>query len=152
MEWIKWAHVDKAGRYLANQPHLIDVGSIAGGTAASMPPQVCHVVTLRGDIRRGSSAVAGRVYLPPAFSIQLDSGRMNVADAQTVATQMATLIKAINTANGGANGHVILASRQGKKFGPAMQAVTSVQCGLALDTQRRRRSAMREDYVTVPLG
>lgn len=124
-----------------NQSVLADIpGGVGGGTA--YPNQVCCVVTLTTGFSRGP-AHKGRFYLPlPAGMPVAADGRCLAAVAASVSTQTSTFISQLNTVN--ADYEVAVFSR--KDGAPGNRRVIGNVVGRVLDTQRRRRRALAEDW------
>lgn len=152
LEWWKWAPIGTDGKYL-DTPALVEaelhvVGSAA--TIANAPGQLSACVTLRSDKKRGSASV-GRFYPPPqAMNITAD-GVLVASKRDEFATAAKSLINALNAGSTGGELEVSLCSPGGKKTQPDQRKVISVAVGRVIDTQRRRRSALPEEAVTVPL-
>jgi hypothetical protein len=111
-------------------------------------PQVAHCVTLRSAVN--TPRTRGRFFLPlPKWSIQQADALISTADAQTVATAVATLVSNLNNKPGiGSEGYgVCVASTFGTN-----SMVTNISAGRALDTIRTRRNNLQEAYVSAPVS
>lgn len=119
-------------------------GNAPGQTA---PNQTALVATLRTSAagRRGK----GRMYLPfvaPQFGTADD--RVPSSAITPLATALASMITTINTVAIGATGPfpIVVQSRAGT---PSAPPVTAIAVGDVVDTQRRRRDALRETYTVL---
>lgn len=102
-------------------------------------PQTTVCVSLTTGLRRGP-AHAGRFYPPSCSGISAD-GRIGAADATGMALGAANLIADINASNGGLGGVVVYSAN-----GPTTEPVTGTRVGRVVDTQRRRRRNLLEEY------
>ena len=144
LDLVKANMVGPDGRYVSSdETVLAEVAPpVNGGKSGSfLPPQCTVAVSLLTGSTRGL-AHRGRFY-PPATAVGVDSatGGLVQSEQQSMATAAATLISALNAIEGY---EVIVASdtREG-----AFRAVTAVEVGSVIDTQRRRRSALPEQYL-----
>ena len=122
---------------------------VRGPGTQLLPAQLSTALTLETGVRRGLAA-RGRIFLPP-INVQLgDSGHIETAARSGIATAGATFIRDLNNWPGldlGVNNlRVVVLGRDG-----STRAVTGVSVGSVVDTQRRRRSALKEVYTTVPI-
>ena len=143
---MKASLIDANGRVVRNPDGSLvqreaapPLGPVAGAASSNLHPyQVACVVSL--DTPRRSRSGRGRLYLPTPGILVGSDGRIAATDRDTVLTQAETWIEAINSAAGPVN-RVIVASSSGVN-----SPVTAVRVGRVLDTQRRRRSDLVEDY------
>jgi len=141
--FVKCNTIGTDGRYVGDGTNEITYADIPGGTAASYwhANQVALAVSLTTGFSRGV-AHRGRFYLPlPAFDIGTD-GRVGEAQADSVVGSLNTLRTAVNAAGAG---HV-MAVMSRKDGAPGHRAVTGFEVGTVLDTQRRRRRSLAENY------
>ncbi len=121
---------------------------VHGTTAEPTHPwQIANVLSLI-TTRHGPRG-KGRMYLPiPAFAIS--GGKVDASQRAAALNTAATAMGAINSALevDGAVGpfHVAVASSLGE-----IHPVTQLRMGRVLDTQRRRRDALTEEYLTVSI-
>lgn len=113
-------------------------GTEAGGNLSHIIPQGAHALTLRTAIVRGHAS-HGRVYLPPVCSTLQTDGRITQAQCDLMASNYGGFLTSINTIAGISS--AVVMSRVGAG---ASAAVTSVQMGRVVDTQRRRRRSLAE--------
>jgi len=143
LSFIKLNAIGPDGRYLAPATNETVMADVAGGGPASPshPNQVALAISLETGFTRGP-AHSGRFYMPlPGFGVAAD-GLMAASDRDLVKASATTLLGAINATN--AIWKVGVFSR---KLGAAgHRAVTSIAVGRALDTQRRRRRSLVENY------
>lgn len=122
---------------------------IDGGGVGNAPPnQVALALTLTTDVQRGP-ANKGRIYIPLPMAVPAPDGLISDADATAIMHSFRTLLEDISDTPGidsDATPDVLVMSR--KAGSPAARYVTGVKVGRVLDTQRRRRNAIRENYVS----
>jgi hypothetical protein len=106
-------------------------------------PQGTQAVSLQTALRRGP-AHAGRFYPPTCSPVMID-GRVAAAETALQAGSASQLISDINGSNAG---KVVVFSQ----IGPVTNDVTGVRVGRVVDTQRRRRRNLLEDYQVNDLG
>ena len=140
---IKAAAVGTDGHYLTDP--TIFGGVTNSGNDSQVLPQSSLVVSLRSDEITGS-ANYGRMYLPHTSSL-LETGtpRISATRATDLAALFATFISdvdAVVSALAGAP-HPLIMSR---KASGTNKAIISVAAGRVIDTQRRRRNRLAEDY------
>lgn len=115
--------------------------TVAGnGDGFLHPFQVALVATLRTGLRGPSHR--GRFYLPgPNVEVLATDGTISDAHRDTYFTEVGTMLDAVNTAVGSGR-TLCVASSKGYNT-----PVTASQVGRVLDTQRRRRRSLAEDYL-----
>lgn len=145
LQSTKWAPQTTEGRYgLGNSVEYLNSPPLAFGNV-NAPPQIAFVISLRTAKPRGRGS-NGRMYLPCMPLLENDgSGQISVAHRDTAAQAGAVFISMINS---------ILATEcvVGSTVGAGLlETITGVRAGRALDTQRRRRAGIPENYSgTVP--
>jgi hypothetical protein len=148
---VKAAIIGPDGRYPAAGNSISSLMSTPqpGAGPGFGYPQLTTVVTLNTALLRGKGSV-GRMFLPPtSLPIQAD-GRLATSVAQLVATASASLITDLN---GLLDGDVSVFGGGEGGTGPGSQRdVTSVRVGRVVDTQRRRRNQLSEDYTTATVS
>ena len=150
LSWLKFNQIDPAtGRYTSQTDtnELTWTPVYGGATSVQVPPQVSLCVSLHTAVKRGPAA-RGRIFTVPP-NIQLDSnGHLAAAARTTYGNACATLIRDLNNAPGidgtTSNPQVVVLGKGGQT-----RPVTAVSIGSVVDTQRRRRSALKEVYTTV---
>jgi len=144
LSFVKFNLITMDGKYanpLTGQAILADIGG--GGTATTPyhPNQVALAISLTTGFTRGP-AHRGRFYMPlPNTALAVD-GLVSATDRDSVKASALTFVAALNAVS--ANAQIAVFSR---KIGAATnRMVTGVAVGRALDTQRRRRRALVENY------
>jgi hypothetical protein len=147
LDSVKLARINELGQY--SEDAFIDEFApipFFGPLAFEFPFQVALVVSLdtgqRGPSRRG------RVYLPaPVVTLEND-GQFQAAQALAIRDRFGAFLNNLNNAGGVDAGapRVTIASIKGFNTD-----VTSCRVGRVLDTQRRRRRSLPEDY-SAPLA
>lgn len=107
-------------------------------------PQLSVVCTLLTSISRGRGS-RGRFYPPPQVQSLAADGRIPAERAGVLVTHNKALIEDINDVG---IGPVSVGSALGLGL---LEPVTQVRCGRVIDTQRRRRNAITEEYVTTSI-
>lgn len=143
LSFLKVNAIGVDGRYIGAGTNQVVFADLVGGgeNINPFPNQICAVVTLRTGFTRGP-AHSGRFYLPlPSVTIQSD-GRVNAGWADGVSDSTDTFISDLNGQD--ADYEVAIFSRKSGQAGN--RRVTGNQVGRVLDTQRRRRRSLVEDY------
>jgi hypothetical protein len=148
LEFLKFNRINVDGHYAEAITHQRVVGPLGGGLSTGHPAnQVALVITLTTAVARGP-AHAGRFYLPmPCFTPAAD-GLITIATAAAAATRVKGFIEALSDWAGvdlPTDGGVCIMSR--KAGAPATRRVDGAKVGRALDTQRRRRRSLKENYL-----
>lgn len=148
LTYLKMNVVDLNGRYvLQNTVEHVFSPVVSGGTSGSVHPnQVTLAVSTTTEFSRGH-AHRGRLYLPlPRIDVDAVDGTITAADALGVALATATFIEALADEPGPdlfGGMRVCVMSKMGTG---ATNVVTGVEVGRVLDTQRRRRTELPENY------
>lgn len=144
LSFVKLNGLDVNGHYVAAGTTEATYADLPGGAAGagSFPNQVANVVTLTTGYSRGP-AHKGRIYLPlPYFALGV-GGTITAAAAIAVSGSMDTFLTDLNAVSA-TKWEVGVMSR---KLGtPGARRVTGNLVGRVLDTQRRRRRSLVEDY------
>jgi len=143
LSFVKLNVVTPAGHYAEDATHEVVHSDVMGGgpSAAPYPNQVAIAVSLTTGFSRGP-AHRGRFYLPlPGFVLGTD-GTIASGNAIGLSGTTDTFIAALNAIT--TNAAVAVMSR--KAGAPAHRLVTGNLVGRVLDTQRRRRRSIPEDY------
>lgn len=110
----------------------------AGGSLLH-PPQIAMCCTLQA-VRPGRHG-HGRFYLPGCTAAVTQDGVISGAVRDGIATSVGSTLNAINALDASANA-ICVAGSDG-----ITSPVNILRIGMVLDTQRRRRNAMAENYV-----
>jgi hypothetical protein len=143
LSFVKVNAIGVDGKYSGTGTNESIVADIGGATSGGprYPNQVAWGVTLLTGFSRGA-AHKGRFYLPlPTCQLTSDT-RISPADATSLATRTGVLIDNINVVN--ADYEMAIFSR--KDGAPGNRRVIEAEAGRVLDTQRRRRRSLVEDY------
>lgn len=122
--------------------HVTDVPG--GRSTARHPSQVANVVSLL-TVRPGRSG-KGRMYLPCPTSVLDDDYRMPTSDRDACLGRTQTFLQAVNALTEPSSMVVSVAAADGDHY-----PVASIRVGRVLDTQRRRRNAIGEDFSVAPV-
>ena len=147
LTFLKLNVVDMNGRYVEQNTIEHVYSPVVPGTSAANPhpTQVTLAVSTTTEFSRGRGH-RGRFYLPmPCQAVDATSGLISALNAASVATAAATFIEALADEPGAdvatAGMRVCVMSKTG-----ATNVVIGVEVGRVLDTQRRRRNSLPEDY------
>lgn len=142
LSFVKVNTITAQGTYRDDPAHQAIIQDAPGaGSTPPYPNQVALVVTLTTGFSRGP-AHKGRFYLPlPVVPLGTD-GLISSAAAQTVSGGVDSLVTNLNATT--TDWKVAVFSR--KLGAPAHRLVTGNLVGRVLDTQRRRRRKVGEDY------
>lgn len=141
---VKLNAVDEDGHYVTNPTNEKLIADIAGGAteaAPSYPHQVAWAITLTTGFSRGL-AHKGRFYNPLPTPVIGTDGLTTAGNATSVKNTATTLLTALNAIDAGLK--VAVFSR--KQGAPTHRLVTGIAVGRVLDTQRRRRRKLLEQY------
>lgn len=144
LDQVKGAVVGTTGRVTGPVVYATAFTPLPGGSgmAAGIPYQISNALSLRTGLRGPSNR--GRIFLPqPTFNVGVVSG--TIADDTALADFLATF----KTFVVAAETHVLplcVASVRGHNA-----PVTVIEAGRVLDTIRKRRNKLREDYVSLAL-
>lgn len=145
LDFVKFNAIGENGRYLdtSNTRARYPAGVVGTG-APVMPPQIALVLSLRTDAERGR-AHAGRIFLPASkFTVGAD-GRISQAQVDATMLWTRTFISNLNNWPGldlPWEPEVHIVSGINGDYRP----VTKMRIGRVLDTQRRRREDLLEEY------
>lgn len=144
---LKWAPQDVNGRYPDGEDAVewFRPTPLSGGASGGYP-QIALVLSLRTARARGYAS-NGRMYFPSAATPTAGDGRITLANAEAVAAAGATLIASIALV--GLGEPVVMSTVGAGRTEP----ITGVRVGRVMDTQRRRRNQIPEEYtatVVVP--
>lgn len=151
LEHVKFNRIGLNGRYHDQDSHETVFTPIQGSNAGSakFPNQVALAITLTTAVNRGP-ANKGRFYSPlPSVPVEQSDGMITAANADLIAASATTLIEAISDTPGldtASDPGVVVMSR--KLGAPYTRRVSGVKVGRVLDTQRRRRRSLSENYST----
>jgi hypothetical protein len=142
LTWVKMQPVGTDGRYLAGQDTNERLLTTPGepGSGSVQPAQLAIVHTLLTSRPRGLGS-HGRIYVPCGYDVQND-GLMFPTDCGNMAQVTANLIQALASMdNPGLGTNVQVMSTRG-----ISATVERVGVGRVIDTQRRRRRNLPEEY------
>jgi hypothetical protein len=154
VEWCKANNIGPTGAYASpDVSHTRFFAAAVPGTAADpLPAQISCVATLLTAADRGL-ANKGRIYFgglsASKFSVEPATGQISVLQRDAFANHCKVLMNNLNNSPGldaapGLDVHVVskgVVLREG-----VARKVTAVKVGRVLDTQRRRRENLPEDY------
>ena len=149
--WVKFNEIDPLTRRYKSATETYErilTTPVRGGVEGNGMPQQTLCISLLTGAKRGLAS-RGRFY-PPATVASLGSdGTVNPNSVLAIATAARTLITNLNNWPGTdtpLGGQVVVLGGNG-----TTRPVTAVSVGNVMDTQRRRRSKLRESYTTLAL-
>lgn len=152
LEYIKFSLVGQDGK-VSTEPAVLELGSVAGGkVSAAYVPQISTVITLQSDKWRDPGKY-NRFYLPTAAPNE--SGQWKITNTQAKAEATATYLKTLKatvTDMDITNTIVPAAVSSSDKIKGNFLPITTVKVGDLYDTQRRRRNAISEQYLSAPVN
>ena len=143
LSFVKVNAIGVDGKYAGDGTVQATYADVPGGFSGAQryPNQVAWTISLLTGYSRGA-AHKGRFYVPlPVCNLDTD-GRVTTGAADGMHTACTGLLSNLNAVN--ADYEVTVFSR--KAGGGGHRKVTSVGVGRVLDTQRRRRRQLIEDY------
>ena len=149
LEWVKLAYLDVNGSYKAEAHEYIYPTPVGGGGGTAYVPQVACVVTLVSEKYKDPGKY-NRFYLPAAAPTNTGVYKMTATQTAAVAASAAAFIEALDATYSGETGGTtwggnivpVVASKSYNQIMP----VVSLRVGDVLDTQRRRRNKIYENY------
>lgn len=143
---LKVAPIGQDGRYPAGQDaaeRILTTPVLGTSAGADMIPQQSQAVSLLTGLSRGRGS-RGRFYPPPQGTTLGSDGRCTVPSTQERVDAAKALVQGIQTALAAP---VVV----GSELANTLRAVTAIQVGRVVDTQRRRRSGLDEGYLEAPV-
>jgi hypothetical protein len=147
LTFAKLAPIGTDGHYPDGEISYEHVYSGVNGAQTTInpfPAQCTNAISLTTAVPRGRGHI-GRFYLPPQ-NIALSNGLIPTASAAQWLGATRTWLLAINAATDVGTVGVITALGSGTS-----RVVTGLRCGQVVDTQRRRRRQLSENYQTLAL-
>jgi len=145
----KVAAIGLDGHYTADPVSVTVAGGGVAGNEPQLPPQCSVVISLRASTSLGKGN-RGRVYLPhtgiPAANLPTMSTTIRDFYLAEAVTAFSTINDIVSP-----DGPAQLRIMSQALPTPSNKAVVSLRCGRVIDTQRRRRNALDEDYASTVL-
>lgn len=152
LKWVKLAAIDQDGKYKEDQTSVVEtvIADVPGGAGfgnAPPPNQVAMAITLVTSAARGRAS-KGRFFLPlPNWPVNPTDGLIAEAAAIGVRGQVKTFLEAVADVPGidtDISPTPVVMSQVGAG---TTRKIIGCKVGRALDTQRRRRRSLPENYV-----
>lgn len=143
LSFVKVNTIGTDGKYVGDGTTEATYADVPGGAVSSyvMPNQTALAISTITGFSRGV-AHRGRFYLPlPQIDLGAD-GRMPTTKASQIRDSALTMRTAVNSAGAG---HVMTVMSR-KAGAPGHRAITGFEVGTVLDTQRRRRRSLLENF------
>lgn len=143
LSFVKVNAIGLDGRYLGNETNEATYADVPGAWAnlPRHPNQVTWAVSLLTGFSRGA-AHRGRFFLPLPMADMTADGRVSTTYQTALKNQSNILLADLNAVD--PNYEVAVFSR--KMLAATHRKVTECAVGRVLDTQRRRRASLMEDY------
>lgn len=150
LDYIKVNKIGEDGKYVDKTRTRVHYckdgdGELPGTGSWNIPPQCTVVATLRTRLQRGRAS-RGRMFLPTSPSIVAATGRLDLGVAKQHSDAVAFLVRRLNNDPG-----PDLSGRRVSVFSRidgTSSSVMRVEVGNVVDTQRRRREDLDEQYAT----
>lgn len=143
LQWIKFAAIGTNGRYLGAPVEYYYPSAVNGSTNAPFIPSTASAITLVADKFKDPGKY-NRFYLPVIAPTSNGAFKETKTETENKALQVKGLIEGINI--------VLMAELLGLRIRVVSQKagiyrdIDRVRVGDVIDTQRRRRNALREEY------
>lgn len=144
LAWCKAANIGPDGKYTA-EPGIAQMTPVAGTKTSSMP-SFCSVAISWSTGKTLGKAVRGRIYLPNYGMTRSTGSTISSTTAGLFATWAVGVLQAFDTS---------LATDPATVFHPFVvsesgvsNVITGLRVGNVIDTQRRRKDAVSEVYVS----
>ena len=151
LAWVKFNEIDPISRRYKSATDTYErilTTPVKGTVEGNGMPQQTLCISLLTGAKRGLAA-RGRFYPPATIASLGADGTVNQNSVVAIATAARTLITNLNNWPGTdtpIGGSVVVLGGNG-----VTRPVTAVSVGNVMDTQRRRRSKLRESYTTLAL-
>lgn len=157
LDWIKANAVDASGHQPNTSTNVMYAGEDFAATVGTLPAgpyQNALVITFTTQAARGRAS-RGRVYVPTGSwtdgsDWDKQTGLMSLSNAELYRDRWAAFLTDLDDNPGVdfANLRAAVVSKLGTDPGN-WHAISGVKVGRVIDTQRRRRNALNENYTTV---
>jgi hypothetical protein len=142
LTFVKLNPINVSGHYDLPTTNELVIAPESGGSSTNLyPNQVALVASLVTAVTRGP-AHAGRIYLPMPTAALGTDGEISSGDRDTIKGSLNTLLTQLNAVRS----TYAVAVHSRKAGAPAQRIVTGWKVGRVLDTQRRRRKSLVENY------
>jgi hypothetical protein len=154
LSFAKAARIGLDGKYIDQSTDEFVFPDLAGGGNAIFaihPQQVALAVSLTTGYSRGL-AHRGRFFMPmPVCPITETTGLIDTVTADQVRQSVKTFLEAVADVPGIDAPNSLTPSVMSRRGAGGHRVITGVEIGRALDTQRRRRRGLKENYEAVAL-
>lgn len=149
LQWVKMAAIGTNGKYLGAPVEYYYTTPGVGSSVSGFVPQNSSVFTIVSDKFKDPGKY-NRFYLPAATPLGAGNFKLTAAQTQDMATRLAVLLNDINIAltvelSG-------IAVRVVSQKSGIYRSIDHARVGDIIDTQRRRRNALREEYSEAHVG
>ena len=151
LAWVKFNEIDPLTRRYVSATDTYErilTTPVKGSVEGNGLPQQTLCISLLTGAKRGLAS-RGRFYPPATIASLGADGTVNPNAVESIATAARTLITNLNNWPGTdtpLGGQVVVLGGNG-----TTRPVTAVSVGNVMDTQRRRRSKLKERYTTLAL-
>lgn len=150
LEWVKVALLGPDGKYVG-LPHEIQATQ-SGSQAGPYIPQAAVVNTLVSSVWRGAGKY-NRFYLPVSTHAFPDGWGLTTFAAAAYCDEMVEFMEDVNTyLDSVSSGTPAVLSVASATRTGSVEPILEVRIGTVIDTQRRRRNNLPENYQTRAIG
>lgn len=142
--WVTITTIGRDGKQIEDVTPRFEFEPVQPAPTSAGPFQLAYCVTFRTAKPRGRAA-SGRIYVPHAGGGVDKSGYWFNSSAQKTMRSAVTLLQDLTGAGAGLTPSII------SGVDGTHNAITRVEVGNVLDTQRRRRRSLKEVYVGADL-
>ncbi len=145
LDFLKVNEIEPTGRYLDKANTVVwrnNTGN-TGGNSTQNAPSFCTLAYSWTTAFARGPASKGRVYLPN-FSYSASGSFVSDTDQQKALVAAVALLEVFVNTSGTRQGVPVVAS----SINSATEIITGARVGDVYDTQRRRKNAYREQYMT----
>lgn len=144
LRWVKVANIGANGQY-TGAPAIYQFGTPVAGAQPRATPSFCCVSVGFTTGKSFGRARSGRIY-PPNYAVGLIGGSQISSSSQTdLCNAGLQFLSAVDVSGDQYDFNPTVISKSG-----VSNPITGVRCGNVYDTQRRRKDAVRETYVSLP--
>lgn len=151
LEWVKVALIGRDGKYEQAPKEFILSTPAGGATSASYAPQLSTVITLQSDKYKDPGKF-NRYYVPSLGPVGAPNYKYTSAMTAEMAETHATMIDSLNNIFNSLSGQMGLRAAAVNQQTSTYEYITKVKVGSIVDTQRRRRNKLVEEYSEFPVS
>lgn len=151
LEWVKVALIGRDGKYEQAPKEFIFSTAAGGATSSPYAPQLSTVITLQSNKYKDPGKF-NRYYVPSLGPIGASNYKYTKAMTDEMAEAHATMLDDLNDIFNGLSGQMTLRAAAVNQKTASYEYITKVKVGSIVDTQRRRRNKLVEEYSEFPVS